>query len=335
MNKLNLYTFSLCLLLFFSSSCEHDTDVFDGPNLVDRFGEFMVVSNLAVSQATVDFATGETVFFTAEFNKNVDWVIEITGTESGAVKRIEGFDREINASNSTWTGGTTDLPFFKAEACTVSLLVPEEPSFMNSAEVEVLSSKIYEGSLFTDFEGNVTPHIELGNFEFELTPASGVQDNIPAAQGDFYYLFEGTDNVVSNFFVGLANMSAGITGETYVPLPTTVPENLYFNCFMYADGGPHGIAVIQFAVDSNDSGAYEDGQDATFQVEGDFPLGWEGWQHINHPMSDVGISQEQLSKLVAIRFILISNMNAQPNPPLQVDFGVDFITFTADAPLEL
>ncbi|MFT5166239.1 MAG: hypothetical protein ACI8P3_001470 [Saprospiraceae bacterium] len=336
MNRLKFY--HLVSVIFFAlaiSGCDHETDTFDGPNLVDRFGDFTILDSLVVSQATVDFAAGETVFFAARFNKTVNWVVEITGTESGAVKRIEGFDSELVAGNATWTGGTTDLPFFKAEMCTVQLLVPEEAGFLDSGEVNVVSAKIYEGSLFADFEEDAGTDIFFGNFEFELTNQTGRQDNMPAAQGDYYYLFEGTDDVVSNFFVGLININSTITGQTYAPLPTTVPEELYFNCFLYADGGPFGIAVIQFAFDTNGNGVFDDGTDATFQVEGDFPLNWEGWQHISHPMSDVGMTQAQLEKIVAIRVLLISDKNSQPDPPLPVDFGIDFITFTAGEPLAL
>ncbi len=330
--------YSLILMLFTVLGiigCQHETDTFDGPSLVDRFGEFMVIENLGISQSTVDFAAGEVVFFTAKFNKNVEWVVEITGMESGAVKRIEGFARELNALNATWSGGTTDLPFFKAEMCSVQLLVPEEPNFMDSGEVEVLSTKTYEGSLFTDFETDLGSNAFVGNFEFELTANTGRQSNMPAAQGVYYFLFEGTDNVVPNFFVGLVDIKSAVTGETYAPLPTTVPEELYFNAFMYHDGGPHGIAVIQFIFDSNDSGDFEDGQDAVFQIPGDIPLQWVGWRHIHHPMSDTGMSQAQLEKLVAIRLLLISDMNAQPDPPLQVTYGIDFMTFTKGGPLEL
>jgi len=325
----------LTVFLFVSFGCNHNTESFDGPSLVDRFGEFDLVAALEVSQPTVDFEAGETVYFTAQFNKNVDWVVVITGMESGAVKRIEGFDKEVGQENAIWDGGTTDLPFFKAEMCTVELVVPEEPDFLNIGEVTSLSTKTYNGSLFADWEEDPGVNVEAGNYEFELTPNSGRQNNIPAAQGEYYYLLEGTDNVVPNFFVGLANVSSKIAGETYASLPTTVPENLYFNCFLYSDGGPHGIAVIQFVFDSNDSGAFEDGSDLTFQVAGDFPLNWEGWQLISHPMSETGMTQEQLEKLVAIRLILISDMYSQPADPLQVKFGADFLTFTEGGPLEL
>jgi len=131
-------------------------------------------------------------------------------------------------------------------------------------------------------------------------------------------------------------MSAQITGETYVQVPTTVPEELYFNCFLYSDAGPHGLAIIDFIFDTNDTGAFEDGQDTGLRVPVDYNLAtWDGWQQISHPMSDIGVSQENLSKLVAIRLLLISDMNAQPSPPLQVDFGIDFMIFTDGGPLVL
>ncbi|MEM9920090.1 MAG: hypothetical protein AAF990_18485 [Bacteroidota bacterium] len=334
MNKSKLfYISSIIFMALAFSACDHETDTFDGPNLVDRFGPFNVVTNLGVSQATVDFAAGETVFFTAEFNKNINWVIEITGKESGAVKRIEGFDRVINAENATWDGGTTDLPLFRNEACDVLLTIPEEPTFTGMATVETLSSKQYPGFLFTDFESDAGTDIQIGNFEFELT--AGREMDIPS-QGESYYRLAGTDNIVANFFVGLVDIKSTVTGQNYLDLPTTVPEELYFNCFMYSDGGLHGLAIIDFAVDADDSGEFEADNDEFYRVATDYDLAtWEGWRQISHPMSDTPITEEELGKVVAIRLLLISNMAAQPMPPLQVDYGVDFMIFTTGGPLEL
>lgn len=322
-------------LLFSFTSCDHETDTFDGPDLIDRFGEFIVIDSLGQSRTTVDFSAGENVVFTAQFNKNIEWIIEIVGQESGARKLIEGFDKDIDASNATWVGNTTELPFFRNEMCSVKITVPEEPDFIDSAMVEITGLKAYEGALFTDFEGDLGNNIDPGNFEFELTPNTGVKTDSLAAQGESYYYFEGTDNLNPNFFVGLININSTIAGSTYASFPTTIPENLYFNCFLYSDGGPHGIAVIQFVFDSNDNGVFDDGVDQTFQLDGDFPLNWTGWRHIHHSMADVNMTQAQLEKLVSIRVLLISDNNAQPNPPLQVDFGIDFMTFTQDGPLEL
>ena len=324
------------------SGCSHDTDTFDGPNLEDRFGSFSVLTDLGISQPTVDFAAGETVFFTAEFNKNVNWVIEITGTVSGSVKRIEGFDKSINASNALWDGGTSDLPLFVNEVCNVVLTVPEEPTYMGTGSVETLSKKDYStsGSLFTDFETDLGPDAFIGNYEFEFTAQTGRQTDIPA-EGNNYFRLEGTDDVVPNFFVGLVELKASITGQTYAPVPTTVPEELYFNCFLYSDAGPHGLGIIDFYVDANNNGTYEESGDVAFRVPADYNLAtWDGWIHLSHPMSEIQnngtpITQEQLAKLVNIRLLLISNMNTQPNPPLQVDFGIDYMIFTKGGPLEL
>lgn len=332
-------SFSLLLLLapllLLTWACNHDTDEFDGPNLVDRFGAFTVVDSLSLSRQTVDFSAGETVELNATFNKRINWVAVITGMESGAVKVIEGFDNTVNGGNATWEGGTTILPLFKEENSSVQLIIPEEDSLTMTKMVEVVSSKVYEGSVFTDFETEPGADIFLGNFEFELSGESGRKNTLPAAQGDWYYFFDGNDNVVPNFFVGLIDIKSTITGSTYAPVPTAIPEELYFNAFLYADGGPHGIAVIQFIFDTNDNGLFDDGTDQTFQVDGDYPLGWEGWQHIHHPMSDVGMTEAQLSKIVAIRALLISDMNAQPTPSVPVRFGIDFMTFTEGGPLEL
>jgi len=326
----------IAILAIAISGCKHETESFDGPSLVDRFGPFSGLAELEASLNVVDFAAEETVFFTAEFNKNVDWVLEITGMESGSVKRFTGFDSSLTEANTLWNGGTTQLPLFKDEMCSVVLTIPEEPSYIGTVEVQAVSKRNYanEGALFTDFETPLGPDLFVGNFEFEFTPQTGQQSDIPA-EGNTYFRLEGTDNVVPNFFVGLVDISAKVTGNTYVELPTNVPEDLFFNCFMYSDGGPHGLAIVDFIFDSNGNGTYEDNVDANFRVE-DYDLAtWDGWIQISHPMSETGISQEQLESLVAIRLLLISDMNAQPDPPLQVEFGIDFMIFTTGAPLEL
>jgi len=339
MKKYSIHLAFLFSLIFLSVGCDHDTEVFDGPSLIDRFGPFNVTTDFAASRNTVDFGAGQTGFFTAEFNKNVQWVITITGQSSGAVKRIEGFDKSINIDNAIWVGGTTDLPLFGIEMCDVVLTVPEEPSFEGNAMVEIISPRDYAslGKVITDFETDLGANLFFGNFQFELNNQTGRRDAMPApAEGGFYYYMQGTDNVVPNdFFVGLVSINPQVNGETYVSVPTTVPEELYFNCFLYSDAGPHGIGIIQFAYDQNDNGTFDDGTDPIFTT-GDIDLGaWEGWRLESYPMSETGISQEQLEKIIAVRLVLISNANTQPSPPLPVDFGTDFMIFTQGGPLEL
>ncbi len=332
--RYRIFTFLLFTGLVLTN-CSRDTEDFEGPFLVDRFGDFTLVEGLEVSTDSVDFSAGERVTFSARFNKRVDWIVRITGKESGSIKRVVGFDNNLNADNAVWTGGTTVLPLFRAEPCLVELIIPEADSLTLTDSVVIKGSKVFAGGVFYDFEEDPGNNAEFGNFEFEFSPNTGRKNDGLAAQGEWYYLFEGTDNVVPNFFVGVVNFLSVLSGDTYAQLPTTVPEDLWFNMFLYHDGSPHGIAVIQFVFDSNDSGAFEDGQDDLFQLEGDFPLSWTGWRQFSHTMADVGMTQEQLQKLVAIRALLISDMNSQPSPPLPVRFGLDFMIFTEDRPLEL
>lgn len=315
--------------------CDHVTDTIDGPNLVDRFGDFFVVDSLAASQAEVDFAAGQSVVFTAAFNKQVDWTVEIVGLESGAVKRIEGFSNELNADNARWDGGTTELPFFKMEPVDVSLIIQEESADTLRTALDVLTPKVYEGDVVADFESMGPGRITVGNFEFEFDASTGVSAEVPAAEGEFFYLLRGTEppsGVTRNFFVGLIDITP--SGGGYFPVATTVPEDLFFNVFLHSFDTPNTIAVVQVIADGNGSGAFEDGQDVVFPII-DQPVDWVGWQAFSIALSATEINQAQAGEIVAIRVLLISDDNAQPATPLEVDFGVDYITFTGGGPLEL
>jgi hypothetical protein len=328
-----------CLLLALglgATGCDHVTDP-DGPNLIDRFGDFRIVDPVEASQATVDFAGGGSVAFTARFNKQVAWVVEITGRESGAVKRIEGFSNELTAENAQWNGSTTELPLFRDEIVDVDLFVPAENSDTTRAVVEVLVPRTYPGTVVADFEG--ADNITVGNFEFEFQGAGistspvVMMSDVPAGQGSAFYLLRGTDRVVRNFFVGLIDIRPR-GGASFFPVPTTVPENLYFNMFLRSFGTEHTIAVVQVIADGNGSGGFEDGQDTVFPF-GDIRPDWTGWRLFSKPVSELGMTQTQASQIVAVRVLLISDNNSQPATPLQVTYGIDNITFTGGGPLEL
>ena len=328
------FLFLVIIAVAIVGGCKRDLTP-DGPNLQDRFGPFNVVSHLTISRDSVDFTGGQSVVFNAQFNKNVNWIITIVGNDNGAIKKITGFSKDINSSNATWTGTTTTLPLFKPEQCSVQLTIPEEPNYLDTGAVKVLTPHKYPGTLFTDFETDQSANMQLGNYEFELTSNSGRTNSITAAQGDYCYFLQGTDNVVSNFFVGLVNIFPEINNTTYVELPTYVPDNVYFNFFLYNDGSPHGIAVVQFAYDSNNNGQYDDGVDQLIQLTGDYPMNFTGWKQYSNTMAQIGLTEAQMHKIVAIRVLLISDKNNQPNPPNQVELGIDYMIFTVGSPLQI
>jgi hypothetical protein len=274
------------------------------------------------------------VVFTARFNKQVNWVVEITGQQSGAVKRIEGFSNELTAENARWDGGTTELPLFKAEPVEAALLVPEEGADTTRAALEVLTPRTYPGEVVTGFEADDEADLTLGNFEFELnTAASGLSMEVPAAEGDTFYLLRGTDTVVDNFFVGLVQITSP-SESGYFTVPTSVPEDLFFNTFLYSFGTEHTIIVLEVIADANGNGEFDDGTDTVFG-SGDIVLDEPGWTAFNRSLAEFGMTQAQAQQIVAVRAILISNNNTQPTPRLPVDFGIDYLTFTAGAPLQL
>lgn len=323
------------------AGCDHATD-FDGPRLIDRFGDFALLDPIEASVDEVDFAAGESVIFTARFNKQVNWVIEIVGQESGAVKRIEDFSAELTAENTRWEGGTTELPLFKDEPVEARLFVPEEESDTTSVMLNVLTPREYPGNVVADFEGDDVITVLNPEFEFD---EFGVSAEIPPAEGDGFYLLRGTDDVVvNNFFIGLITILP--PGGGTFEVPTDIADELYLNAFLYGYGTPNTIAVVEVVVDANGSGTYEEGQDTIVPLGGDveFPnlgiVDFEGWQAYSEPASSfgafgAGLTDQQTEQIVAVRVVLISDAANQPTPPLQVEYGIDYITFTAGGPLEL
>ena len=197
-----------------AAGCDHLTDP-AGPNLTDRFGDFNFVEPVAASQPTVDFAGGEDVAFSATFNKQAAWVLLITGQESGAVKRIEGFSNVLDATNATWNGGTTELPFFKEETVDVALFVPSEETDTLRTTVEVVSPRTYPGNVFADFEGG--ENIFIGNFEFEFQIGLANMDMAPAIETVFL-LTEPKNIFVSSSLVKEIATNGGDVSR-YLPEP--------------------------------------------------------------------------------------------------------------------
>ena len=136
----------ICASLLLIVSCSKDNDTFDGPSLNDIYGDFFIIDSLNVSTAAVDFSIGQTITCTAEFSKNVNWKLEITGEESGAKYTLEGFSRLLDATNATWNGATTTLPMFRAENCNVLLTITDVTDSLTKS-VNVIGTKAIEGLL--------------------------------------------------------------------------------------------------------------------------------------------------------------------------------------------
>ncbi|MCA1752452.1 MAG: hypothetical protein LC670_11825, partial [Flavobacteriales bacterium] len=78
---------------------------------------------------------------------------------------------------------------------------------------------------------------------------------------------------------------------------------------------------------------FDDGSDERVSWEVD-PT-YTGWRLQSTSLAFDGVTNEKLEKIVAIRLILISRNNIQPDPREEVEFGSDFMIFTQGGPLEL
>lgn len=331
-NSLLVMTSLFALVILKSCSKEEE---FEGPSLIDLYGEFSVLEEFAVSDAEVDFASGETTYFTAQFSKNVNWTLTITGNISGAQKVITGFSNALNSQNARWNGTTTALPMFGVEECTATLSIENEPESFSLA-LSTLTSRVYPGLLLADFEDGFpegwTTFVQSGaNMSFV------VSDEEPAGQGNQYYDMGGTVNW--DYLIGLVD----IPGEVYNSEPTfplsSNPDNVYFNVLLYNPPAiTNAITLFQFREDDNGDGVYSNNEDMwSIEVTGLE----EGWHKVAQqydeiptlvngaPSNPLGNGLHEPNKLLKLSVLFLAN----PTSGYSQTY-MDFLIFTENAELQ-
>ncbi|MFT6501563.1 MAG: hypothetical protein ACJASQ_001679 [Crocinitomicaceae bacterium] len=313
------------LVLF---SCRKDElEAVDGPNLTDVFGTFEVVSTLVTSQPNVDFAAGQSVYFTSEISIITDWELKITGQTSGAEKIITGTGKIIDASVSTWDGSTTNFPMFQSETCDVMLTFPGEADTLYST-VTVDQPKTNSGFVIADFEsgwvGGWTSFIQSGgNMDFNIKTDGS------AAQLGSYYNMQGL--VDWDWLVGMVNFNAAAYGSTTIPLSSNA-DNLYFNVLIYGQPGlPNSRVLFQFDEDDDLGGSFNAVNEDQFTIE--ILIDWEGWRKVSVKYSDLigngaGGGTHNPDKINAINMLHL----ADPSSGIAVS-KIDYIIFTENAAL--
>ena len=308
--KYSIYLTSLVLLVF--AGCKTE-DEFDGPALNDLYGQFAIVQGLSATNYNVDFSAGEQTTFESSFSKNIDWVLEIKGLQSGAVKRIEGFSNLLNVDNATWNGTTTDLPMFKQETCAVQLTFLNETDTLRDT-LDVAGARINEGFIVSDFETGTNP----GWNSFVQTGANMsfvVSSDEPAAQGNNYFDIGGTVNW--DWLIGLINMPASAYGAPHYPLSSN-PEIENFNVMIYKpEELTNGIMLFQFMEDDNEDGVYTQNVEDMFSIEvhmdkngwGQYGSNYADLQTLINgaPSADIGNGIREPHKLYQISVLFLAN----------------------------
>lgn len=322
---------SIIILGLFAVACERNTDAL-GPTLTDLYGPFQVFEDLDASASNVNFAGGESIEFTCEFSKQVNWEVHIVGQSSGAEKVLTGFSRTIDAANGgLWNGSTTNLPLFKKEDVLAYLTINAvDTAFSDTLAnlITVEDTKIIDGFVVTDWESGLnagfTRFVQSGaDMRFDT-----VQD-LTGAEGQVYYQFSG--NVDFSDDLGNINMPKESFTDTNFTLSAN-DEVVYFNVF--ARKGPQAVQdifVIQFMEDDNANGVYDANADDLHEFV--FQGLSEDWEQYSTVYADLNTSsaagggQKNPDRLILMRIIPIGVKEP-------FEGYLDFLIFTENGPLQ-
>ncbi len=329
MKKIILLLVPIILFL----SCKRD-DSFEGPALSDLYGGFKILEDLSISNRNVDFANGQTTYFTAKFSKIADWEITITGLTSGAQKIIIGKSMEVGTDNALWDGSTTVFPMFKAEKCAVVLSIPAD-TLSSFDTLTVVSPKIDEGFLIADFESGM-------NNDWEVFAQSGtnmsfaISDDLTAPQGNYYYDMGGA--VDWDWLIGMIEFPPAAYGLQHFPLNEN-PDKVYFNVLLYLPAGiTNAVVLFQFREDDNQDGVFTDSNEDMYSIElKNFDV---GWQMVSLKYADLvtlvngqpaepnGNKQHNPERLIRISTLMLADPSSGYSQTL-----MDYMIFTENAPL--
>jgi hypothetical protein len=255
-----IITFVVILIALIS--CERE-EAFEGPNLNDLYGEFTVLEDFQSSVASVDFSTGEQVFFTARFSTITDWTITIESSTSNANRVIEGRSKIIDATNSIWAGSASDFPSFGLGLCTATLLVAEDNS-EQTKDITITGARVPEGIIVADFESGINPDWTLfkqsGADMTFITSDTGI---IP--EGNKYFDMGGA--VDWDWLIGLVDFPATAYGANGFGLNSN-PADLYFNLILRKkEGLSNGVILFQFKEDDDGDGTFTEASEDMYAVE--------------------------------------------------------------------
>jgi hypothetical protein len=326
--------FLLLALPFFFTSCEKDK--IEGPSLNNLYGELSILESLNVVGDGADFSVDENIYFTASFSKQVDWQVKIKGLNSGSVKIIYGKSDAINQSNSTWDGGSTQLPFFIAEDCEVELTFEMHDDTIYN-QLNIKGEKEYNDEstvLIADFENGFNPNF-TGFFQDGCTKALKIGG---AGQGINFLQQFGTCNW--DWLIGYIDYYSTFWYDQQELVND--PSQVYFNIMINGDSTisqvsnvPNSLFKLEFYEDENGDGYYDANTEDRYDYQ--FDVDWNGWKMVSFCYNDVeklvlatsgGNAVRNPSKISNVRTLLLANPDSGP-----AKADVDFLIWSIGKPL--
>ncbi|MCB9245057.1 MAG: hypothetical protein H6606_01390 [Flavobacteriales bacterium] len=318
------------------TQCTRTEDPFEGPSMAEIYGEFAIMEDFAASTASIDFSTGQEMYFTARFSRMTSWKIEITSSGSGSRKIIEGRSRVLDASNASWDGSTTVFPVFKPGQCTAVLTV-EADSSTHQASVNVTGGLIPGGKVVSDFETPIDPKWTLfvqtgANMSFKP------ESKIAAPVGAQYFDMGGA--VAWDWLIGLFHVPQSAMGADGFDLPENA-DQVYFNVVLYRpDTLRNGFLLFRFSEDENGDGTFTEASEDQYAVEvHDMDPGWNivsfkyaDLQYLinGSPATPKGNGVKNPDKLNMLSCLLLADPSSGYAQVL-----MDYMVFTIGEPLKL
>ena len=325
--------FLLFLFPFFFTSCEKEK--IEGPSLNDLFADLEILEPLSVVGDSVDFASGDPIYFTASFSKQIDWEIRIEGLSSSSIKIISGKSNEINQSNSTWDGGSSLLPFFNVEDCKVSLSFANiEDTILTLLNIQVEKDYQNENTvLITDLENNFNP-----NFTgfFQAGCVKSLEEG-GAGQGGKYLKQEGICDW--DWLIGYVDYFSNFWYDDKNNLINDASK-LYFNIMIQGASTispvtslPNSLFKLEFYEDENGDNYHDANSEDRFDLE--FEVNWTGWRMVSicyndliPPSANSGNGIKEPGKIFKVRTLLLANPESG-----FAKADIDFIIWSNGAPI--
>lgn len=317
------YLLIICSLSLVFISCEKDETI--GPNHEQvKNANLNITQSLSASVSSQNFSSGATVEFTAKLEFDKEWVITISGDNSGASTTFSGIGSHISAVWNGSTGGT--LPLFQAEPITVTLSFPAHSGTTESIAITSTGVRNIDagGVLVSDF--SAAPIVTFGNAGWEsdwplTTNANGdfsQPDNTPYLYSAEAPWQAGSPYIDITYIPSLYSDP----GTALFPLYAD-PSRVYFNVFVHGDLASQDTWV-QFQLVEKSGTTY------SYDLRPD----WDGWRLISLTYEEMaGVTGGNPAQLEKIGIVLLTDA-VLPSSQV-VNYAIDHMIFTFDKPLSL
>ncbi|HXA01949.1 MAG TPA: hypothetical protein VNW99_08175 [Cytophagaceae bacterium] len=344
MKKLLLYSQILFVLILFS--CKKKERI--GPSLNEMSGPVTITATFTASNATPDFSTGGSIYFSAAFQNDANWMLTLTGNISGAVKTFKGTGKIISASNATWDGSSGNTLSFRAEPVTAVLNFPTAssapPIVATSITINITPKNLNAlGKLIADFhnaakikDANYTTTID---WQSDWVPTM-VAGSLPLVDGNSYLVMSGTPWQPGQSpyidFLTIYATAGDSTYGTYFPLYAD-PSQVYLNFYIYNSYNPQAPL-------SNTNNPYawlqvniieEGGVTWTYQIKNPTWLGWKLFSiNYNSFISSNSSVIPNPTKVKAVQLVILSSAPLTNLASYKVTVPIDHLIWTFNKPYQ-